>query len=412
MPAASRLPKHLPLLCLALTRIIGWGSTYYAPSVLVGTVDPALGLSAPVIFGGITVLLIVGAFLGPWIGQRIDRNGTRGMMCLGAAIIAVGLTLTAAAQGPISYLASWIVIGIGHAMSLGNTGNVTIAQLTGRHARRVIGLMMLATGLASSVFWPLAAALCEAYGWRIAWLAFAAMQILIVIPIYASIPRYRKPLREAEQAQAGADVADGTERGTAPQEARKKIFWLVALIFSASGLVSWGLPLILIPLIERGGLDHATAVWVASLSGPATLLARAIDAVAGERYPVERVALVGLAMGPLACLVLAFGPRGIATPTIAVVAFASAMGVISVARATLPLMLFGRNGYGALLGNLNLPQNLTFAAAPLLFAVMMENLGSTPTLVISAGIQLIGFVALLALIRLLAAPARMAAPAR
>lgn len=408
MPAASRLPKHVPLLGgLALTRIIGWGSTYYAPSVLVGSVEPELGLSAPVIFGGITVLLIVGAFLGPSIGRQIDRNGTRGMMCLGAGVVALGLALTAAAQGPLSYLASWIVIGLGHAMSLGNTGNVTIAQLTGRHARRVIGLMMLATGLASSVFWPLAAALCEAYGWRIAWLAFAAMQIFIVIPIYAAIPRYRKPLREAE----AADASEETELGSAPQESRRTIFWLVALIFSASGLVSWGLPLILIALIERGGLDHGTAVWVASLSGPATLLARAIDAVAGESFPVERVALFGLALGPLACLVMAYGPQGIATPVVGVVTFAGAMGVISVARATLPLMLFGRNGYGAMLGNLNLPQNLTFAAAPLLFAVMMERLGSTSTLVISAAIQMVGFVALLALIRLLAAPARRAAPA-
>jgi predicted MFS family arabinose efflux permease len=408
LPALPSLSKHVPLLSgLALTRVIGWGSTYYAPSVLVGTVDPALGLSAPIIFGGITVLLITGAFLGPAIGRQIDRNGTRGMMCLGAVVIALGLALTAAAQGPLSYLASWIVIGLGHAMSLGNTGNVTIAQVTGRHARRVIGLIMLATGLASSVFWPLAAALCEAYGWRTTWLIFAAMQLCIVIPIYACIPRYRKPQREAEQ----AETADGTEHGTAPPNSRKTIFWLVALIFSASGLVSWGLPLILIPLIERGGLDHATAVWIASLSGPATLLARAVDAVAGEKFPVERVALIGLALGPLASLVLAFGPRGIATPVIAVVTFAGAMGVISVARATLPLMLFGRNGYGAMLGNLNLPQNLTFAAAPLLFAMMMEKLGSMPTLVVSAAIQMVGFVALLALIRLLAGPARAAAPA-
>jgi hypothetical protein len=45
---------------------------------------------------------------------------------------------------------------------------------------------------------------------------------------------------------------------------------------------------------------------------------------------------------------------------------------------------------------------MTFAAAPLLFAVMVERLGTSPTLMISAAIQAIGFVAMLALVRMVA----------
>ena len=77
-------------------------------------------------------------------------------------------------------------------------------------------------------------------------------------------------------------------------------------------------------------------------------------------------------------------------------------GVISVARATLPLALFGRNGFAAMLGKLTVPQNITFAAAPLLFAVMVERLGADMTLIVSAAIQAIGFAAMFALVRMLA----------
>jgi len=68
-------------------------------------------------------------------------------MSVGAFICALGLAALAASQGPVSYLASWMVIGIGHAMTLANVGNVTIAQLMGDKTRRVIGLMMVVGGL-------------------------------------------------------------------------------------------------------------------------------------------------------------------------------------------------------------------------------------------------------------------------
>ena len=381
-----------------MTRIIGWGSTFYSPSVLVGALDREIGLNAEIVFGGITILLVTGALVAPAIGRVLDREGTRRSMCIGAVICALGLGVLSQAQGPMSYLASWSVIGLGHAMSLANTGNVTISQLMGDRTRRVIGLMMLVTGLASSVFWPLTAVLMNAFGWRMTLLVFAAMQIVIVLPVYASIPRYRHlPARAAKP-----EAASVGERGRVAPEARRAAFWLVALAFSASGLVSWGLPLHLISLFQEAGLTQAEAVWVATLSGPATLAARAIDATLGERLPAEKVALFGLLLGPILCLTLPFVTMTITAAAIFIVLFSAALGVISIARATLPLALFGRNGFASMLGKLTVPQNMTFAAAPLLFAVMIERLGASPTLVISAAIQAIGFAAMFALVRMVA----------
>lgn len=399
LAASSRFGGHGPLLSgLALTRIIGWGSTFYSPSVLVAALDREIGLNAEIVFGGITILLITGALVAPAIGRILDREGTRRSMCIGAVISALGLGVLSLAQGPVSYLASWFVIGLGHAMSLANTGNVTISQLMGDRTRRVIGLMMLVTGLASSVFWPLTAVLMNAFGWRMTLVIFAAMQIVIVLPIYAAIPHYRRAAARA----AVQEAASAGEHGSVPAHARRAAFWLVALAFSASGLVSWGLPLHLISLFQEAGLTQAEAVWVATLSGPATLAARAIDATLGERLPAEKVALFGLLLGPVLCLALPFVAMTITAAAIFVTLFSAALGVISIARATLPLALFGRNGFATMLGKLTVPQNMTFAAAPLLFAVMVERLGASPTLMISAAIQAVGFAAMFVLVRMVA----------
>ncbi|WID98012.1 MFS transporter [Bosea vestrisii] len=396
MPASRRLPEYSLLLSgLALTRIIGWGSIYYSPSVLASYLDRELKLGPAVIFGGITILLVIGAAIAPLLGRHLDQRGTRHAMALGAVISGLGLALLALAQGPVSYLATWLVIGIGHAMQLANTGNVTVAQLMGERTRRVIGLMMLVTGLASSVFWPLTAWLSADYGWRACLMVFAAIQLVIVLPIHLAIPAYRaKPLSEP-----GPSAMPAEEQGRVPVGERRPVFWLLTLSFSASGLVSWGLPLHIIGLMQGAGIAGVSAVAIASLSGPATLVARAVDAAAGERLPVERVALAGLALGPAACLLMALAPGSSAIAVAFVMLFSAAMGVIAVARATLPLALFGRQGFGTMLGRLTVPQNLTFAAAPLLFALMIERLGASGTLVVSAMIQSSALLAMIVLVR-------------
>lgn len=400
MPTLPRLPDHAWLISgLVVTRIIGWGSTFYAVSVLARDIQRDLSLDITIVFGGVTVLLLTGAALAPAIGRHLDRDGTRGALCIGAVICALGLALLGMAQGPVSYLASWVVVGIGGAFSLANVSSVTVAQVMGTRARRVIGLMMLATGLSSAVFWPLATMLSQAHGWRVTWFVFAAMQIVICLPIYLAVPRQRFRVGEVG---AVAPAGGGVEQARIPPMHRRAALWLVAIVFSASGLVSWGMPLHLIGLLRDAGIGEAEAVGIAALSGPATLLARLIDATFGERLPVERTAFAGLVLGPLSCVLLVLAPGSATIAAAFVICFSAAMGVISVARATLPLALFGRGGIGSTLGRLTVPQNLAFAAAPLFFALTIEHLGRGPTLIASAAIQLVALLAMVGLMRLLA----------
>ena len=132
------------------------------------------------------------------------------------------------------------------------------------------------------------------------------------------------------------------------------------------------------------------------------MLARLVDATVGERFPVEQTALAGLLLGPLSLVLLVMAPAVPLAAAAFVVCFSAAMGVISVARATLPLALFGRSGFGSLLGRLTVPQNLAFAAAPVLFAAMIAHLGRDGALIVSAAIQIVAVLAMVALLRLLA----------
>jgi MFS family permease len=68
-------------------------------------------------------------------------------------------------------------------------------------------------------------------------------------------------------------------------------------------------------------------------------------------------------------------------------------GVLTIAKGTLPLALFGPQGYGERQGLLMVPARLAQALAPWLFGLCMEQLGAG-ALWVSAALGVLVFVAL------------------
>jgi hypothetical protein len=97
---------------------------------------------------------------------------------------------------------------------------------------------------------------------------------------------------------------------------------------------------------------------------------------------------------PIGALALAaFGPAAI---TVFALFHGAGNGMLTIAKGTLPLAIFGPVGYGLRSGVLATPARAAQAAAPLIFGVLMEHLG-VGVLGVSAGISLAALLALMAL---------------
>jgi hypothetical protein len=72
-------------------------------------------------------------------------------------------------------------------------------------------------------------------------------------------------------------------------------------------------------------------------------------------------------------------------------------GVLTIAKGTLPLAVFGPVGYGARTGLISAPSRLLQATAPFLFGLVLEGGGVTWALWLTAGCCLAAFVALVLL---------------
>ena len=364
---------------LSVTQIIGWGSTYYIPSVLAAALRSSLGLSPELVFGGVSVMLLVSAAVAPRAGRIMQARGVRGPMILGSAVMAAGLIALSQAQGLWTYALAWLVIGLAAPIALTQAAMSALAQIAGADARRAMGTLLLFSGFSSAVFWPLTAWLEARLGWRETCLVFAGLHLLICCPLQALVIPTLTGRREAR-------VAPGPQERLAsrlPPGRERLAMALVALAFSLGGFVSWGLPLQLVAILTAFGHPAATAVSIGALMGPAQVAARIGEVTLGQRADVLRIGLVATALMPFVVALPLIESQAVWVAIAFVVGYGLSAGTMTVVRSVLPLVLFGPADYARLLGRLALPQNTAFALSPTAYAAVMSAAGPRGALVLS-----------------------------
>ncbi len=358
---------------LGFTQIVGWGTTFLMPSVLGRHIGESLGLASEVIFAGITVMFGVGALAAPRVGRLIDRSGARGLMAAGSALYAVSLAALSFAQGMTSYLLCWALMGIASTLALNTPSSIALAQIAGPAARRAIAVLAIIGGFASTVFWPLSGALDVAVGWRHTLLVYAAIHLFACIPVHLLVLPRRPPVHPV--------AAGGTPPPTGvPAQVQRRAYFLLSLTLASGAFVFTGAMVHMIEIMRGLGHAPATAVFLASMIGPAQVTVRLVELVFGHRYSIMTSAVFGSAM-LVAGIALALIDGGSFLPALlCVVGYGIANGLKAVQRATLPLALFGRAQFGAYMGRLALPQGIVSASAPPVIAAALGLYGTTGAL--------------------------------
>lgn len=372
------------ILALGSSQTLAWGSTYYLPAILAGPVAKDLGMSTGLVFGAFSAALVVAAILGPAVGRRIDLSGGRDVLALSSLVFAVGLMLLGAAQGAFTLFAAWLILGVGMAMGLYEAAFSTLAGIYGRGARGAITGITLIAGFASTICWPVSAYLEAEVGWRAACLVWAAIHVLVGLPLNRFfVPRGTQPV-----ATASAAVADEPDAG------RRLAMALLAFVFAVTWFSSTAMAAHLPRLLEAAGATPTAAVAAAALVGPAQVAARLLEFGILQRFnPLlsARLACIAHPLGALAVI-------GLGAPAAALftVMHGAGNGILTIAKGTLPLAIFGAGGYGLRQGILMVPARFGQAGAPMLFALLMDRYGAE-ALLLSAGLGLAAFAALFAL---------------
>lgn len=368
-PGASPPPEVtpralvLPVALLGMTQIIAWGSLFYAIAVLAHPMAATLGIGTTGVFGAFSASLAISGLTAPVIGRALDRFGGYRIMAAGSVISAVALMLIASAQGPVQFFIGWGLAGMAMAANLYDAAFPALSQFAGRHYRPALTALTLLGGLASTVFWPLAWWLNEAFDWRAAMALFAGLHLFVCLPAhYLGLPRpaTQSPADEAPDVAPAAPARDS------------RFLWL-ATAFTVSAFVISGTAAHAVGALKASGLSPATAIVAVSLIGPMQVVGRIIEFIVARGVSATMVGLAAFSVMAVAmCLLLVIG----LSPALAF-AFACAYGlsngVMSIVRGTVPAELFGRHAYGTLMGRLAGPAFFAKAAAPVTLALLVAN---------------------------------------
>jgi MFS family permease len=379
--AALRPNKTIVVATLGTTQTVAWASSFYLPAILGAPIAASLGLSSSVFFGIFSAALLLGAAFGPWVGRLIDKHGGRAVLATSNVVLAAGLAGLAMVEGIVGLTIAWLVLGIGMAIGLYDPAFATLTRLYGRDARSSITGITLIAGFASTVGWPASAWFEHAFGWRGACLIWAGLHLFAALPLnWLIIPPAPPLLLPGHQAH---DVfAAEPPRGAMP---------ILAFYFCATAFVTGAMSAHLPGFLESVGASATAAIAASALVGPAQVAARLVEfGILRGIHPVwsARIAAV---MHPLGAAMLGMlGPAGVAAFA---VLHGAGNGLITIARGTLPLAIYGPVGYGLRTGILAAPARVTVAAAPFVFGVLLDWIG-TFAVMVTAGLSLAAFLSL------------------
>jgi MFS family permease len=360
------------------TQTIAWASSYYMPAILGAPIAGALHLSTNVFFGLFSAALLLSAAVGPFVGRLIDRHGGRVLLAASNLVLAAGLIILAAAHGVIGLVIAWAVLGVGIGMGLYDPAFAALTWLYGREARSAITGITLIAGFASTIGWPASSLFLHEFGWRAACLIWAGLNLLLAAPVnWFTIPRDGAPA-------ALPQVATELPMAAPPREAMP----ILAFFFAATWFVQGAMAAHLPGLLRAAGASATTAIAAAALVGPVQVGARLVEfGLLRSFHPVTSARIASVLHPIGAAFLIVFGAPGI-------IAFAllhgAGNGMITIAKGTLPLALFGPHGYGQRSGLLSAPARVLQSASPFLFGLLLDRVG-IGALGLSAGLCLAAF---------------------
>lgn len=378
--------RYTLVVALGTTQTLAWASSYYLPAILAGPMARDLGISSAHVFGIFSLSLFLSALMGPAAGRWIDRHGGRSILGLSNIIFAAGLALLGSSYSVAQLWLAWVFLGAGMGIGLYDAAFATLGRLFGTGARGLITGITLLAGFASTVGWPLSAWGLAEIGWRNTCYCWAAAHILFGLPVnLLLIPRVTPNAQRlsAHEEKAEAKAAVRIDRTMV----------LLAFAFAAAWFVTAAMASHLPGILQASGATATQAVAAAALVGPAQVAARIFEITMLQKsHPLVSARLSAVTHPLGAALLLASGGAGAAG--LFALFHGAGNGILTIARGTVPLAIYGPLHYGYRLGILGAPSRIAQASAPLVFGLLLEAIGAK-VLLVSSALSLAALAALL-----------------
>jgi MFS family permease len=270
-------------------------------SILIGAI-PTLavemerdtGWSRGSIMGIIAIVVLTGAFLGPYVGKRVDSQGGRRWIIggqIGSTIALIGSAYVGNSQG--AFYAMILLAGIfAVGVSPISYAKVMIPWFEAKRGM-ALGLSSVGIGLAAVALPLLTAPLAETYGWRQTLALYGTISLVLAVPVQLWLVRdFPRDLSGVDPILASN--SDGFFSVFAATWKSAPHFRIVIAIFTVMGIAHAGIVLNLVPMQEDNGMSKTLAAGTQSALGVALIFGRIIGGWLLDRFNSPKPLLAGI----------------------------------------------------------------------------------------------------------------------
>jgi len=374
--SAQQPSPRVVITALGFAQILAWGTSFYFPAVLAAPIVADTGWSLAWVVGGTSIGLLVAGLISPQVGRLVHDKGGRPVLAASSLLFAAGLAGIGLAPSLPFYLIAWVVLGAGMGCGLYDAAFAALGRLYGYGARGPITNLTLFGGFASTVCWPLSAFLANTFGWREACLVYAAMHLVVALPLQLVMPagRAHDISRDADDAPAKSEPSE-----TRALAHERLVLVLLALVMTIAAAIGSIVVVHLLIFLQARGVELAMAVTFGTLFGPAQVGARVLERLFGQHYHPIWTMIASCALMFVGLLLLMISSPILA---VAILLYGAGYGISWIARGTLPLALFGPQRFPILIGRLAFPSLIAQALSPALGALLLEHYSADVTIAV------------------------------
>lgn len=370
--------------CVAST--FGCAGLFYTP------VSTELGVSTGTFAVYMTIMSLVVGLFSPFAGRLVERYSIRRLITLSVLLQIVCFAAQSQFTAVYQFYITGALMGLVQTFVYLLASPVLIDRWFKVRMGFFVGLSSSVSGLAGILLNPLAGKILEAYGWRAAYLFFAALIAVVALPASVFVLQDRpsdvglKPYGEAEECAAGPKEQADSLTGVPYEKAvHSSVFVLLAITAVIITLYS-NFPTYLPSYAASLGLS---IVYGSSLSGAAqigNLVGKNMIGLVYDKNPVAAVLIGNLTVTAGLILLLIFHSGGVP-----MLAAAAIFGMIYAVPAVLnPLVVrtaFGARDYSRIYGRIAFFASTVGAFGTAAWGYLVDRMGGsyTPVLLLCVG---------------------------
>ncbi|WP_271518926.1 MFS transporter [Bradyrhizobium sp. CCBAU 53380] len=353
-------------MALGSAGIISYGTLYYCVAAIAKEACRDLAVTEEWILGCFSLALLASALISLVAGRLMDRYGAGKTMRVASFVGGASLGVAAISWDAVVFAIALFGMQLASAFLFYEAAFVFLVQRDAVHAKRQMALLTLIVGFSSTVFWPLTSLLLTLMSWRqVCWI-YGGCNVLLALPLI-----------QVALGRSSVSLGDQNKiRGPQGQPSSKLIdLVLITAGFSLTTFVFSALLGRMIPILSSIGLDMQGAALVSTLFGPSQVAVRLFAASLTERTSPIQLTILSCVMLSAATFVTVLASHSLVGIAIFVAFAGFSSGLNSICRGSVPLSVFGPNGYGTRVGLITTFRLSTASFAPFVFSVIQNNYG-------------------------------------